>query len=154
MSLATTWKRYVDMETTLSYSNSNSSCSASVGVIRPLMKTVLFSLRMAGIKMRGPGNKPSRTTSQDQGGDFLTDGRGKLNYGGSMRYTLILLLAGCATTIPQGEKYFSIQHGTLMFGSAMGQARRHCEEMGMTVRHLGTDQTGFQPVSRFECVPK
>ena len=105
--------------------------------------------------MRGPGYKPSRTTSQDQGGDFLTDGRGKLNYGGSMRYTLVLLLAGCATQhYGPDDKYFTIEHGTMRFGSAMSQARAHCEKLGMATKHTGTQETGFYMVSRFECVPK
>jgi hypothetical protein len=72
-----------------------------------------------------------------------------------MRFVLLLLIAGCATSSYQpGDKTFSITHGTMRFGSAMSQAKRNCEEMGLAAKHLGTDQTGWQPVSRFECVPK
>jgi hypothetical protein len=108
--------------------------------------------------MRGPGNKPSRTIDLWEEDQQSTEGVIlETNYTGVfMRFiALSLLLAGCSTSSYQpGDKTFTISHGTMMFNSAMGQARRNCEEMGMAVRHLGTHETGFQPVSRFECVPK
>ena len=93
------------METTLPSSAWNSSnCSFIEGVTYTWSRSVRFSLRMAdlGIKMRGPGYKPSRTTGQAEGGGFLPDGRGVIlrafNYGGSMRLIAlsVLLLSACA----------------------------------------------------------
>lgn len=73
----------------------------------------------------------------------------------SVRFSLLAtaVLAGCVN-IPADEKYFSIEHGQLMFSSAMGDAKAHCSKMGMATRHLGTDRAGIYSVSRFECVPK
>jgi hypothetical protein len=69
-----------------------------------------------------------------------------------MRFTaLLMFLVACATPVKEDAKFFTIQHGTVMFGPAMAQAERHCEKLGMRVRHLGTNETGFQTVSRFEC---
>lgn len=64
----------------------------------------------------------------------------------------VLLLAGCATQrIEPDAKYFSIQHGTMMFSSAMGRAVEHCKSLGMKARHLQTKETGWLTVSDFEC---
>ena len=73
-----------------------------------------------------------------------------------MRFAIVLLLAGCATTGSYGptDKYITVEHGTMRFGSAMARAREHCEKLGMATNHLGTQETGFYMVSRFECVPK
>ena len=72
-----------------------------------------------------------------------------------MRFIALLLVAGCSSAVVKPDaKFFTIEHGTVRFGSAMSQATRHCEALGMGARHLGTQETGFYMVSRFECVPK
>ena len=154
MSLATTWNRYVDMDTTLSRSSSSSNCSASVGVIRPLIKTVRFSLRMEEEAGRGRETSPAgkEPAPQEEGWGTLA---GRLNYGGSMRLIALLVLAGCASnSITPTSKHFTIEHGTMRFGSALSQAKRHCESLGMETKHTNTQATGFYMVSSFECVPK
>lgn len=87
----------------------------------------------------------------------MADGRGRFfNYSETaMRVIALLLLAGCASKHYNAtDRYLTIEHGTMRFGSAMAQARSHCESLGMATRHLGTQETGFYMVSRFECVPK
>lgn len=72
-----------------------------------------------------------------------------------MRHLAVLLLAGCTgAQIAPEAKSFSIEHGTIMFAQAAREAETHCKTLGMTSRHLGTDRGGFQPISRFECMPK
>lgn len=135
------------METTFpSSATKSSNCSLKAGVMCAFTWAVRFSLRMW--ERKAPGGKGG--TAGGKAPRHLAERRR-----GAVRGSLLVLsLAGCATPIPQNAKYFSIEHGTMMFSGAMGRARTHCEEMGMEVRHLGTDQTGFQPVSRFECVTK
>jgi hypothetical protein len=72
-----------------------------------------------------------------------------------MRYLLVLLmLAGCAINVPrEAGRYFTIEHGTARFGDAMAAAQRHCADLGMRARHLGTD-LAYMAISRFECVPQ
>ena len=71
-------------------------------------------------------------------------------------YLTLALIAGCATTgsYSPTDKYITVEHGTMRFGTAMNRAREHCEKLGLATRHLGTQETGFYMVSRFECVPK
>ena len=72
-----------------------------------------------------------------------------------MKYLFVLLVAGCASnTITPTTKHFTIEHGTMRFGSALAQAQKHCESLGMETRHTNTQATGFYMVSSFECVPK
>jgi hypothetical protein len=71
-----------------------------------------------------------------------------------MRYLLVLLLAGCITVPKDAGKYFSLEHGQMMFGDALSAARNHCKAMGMDTRHMGTDHVGIYSVSRFECVQR
>lgn len=73
-----------------------------------------------------------------------------------MRYLIVLLLLAACGPIqvrPDAGRYFTIEHGTARFQDAMEGARRHCAQMGMDVRHLGTDR-GEMLMSRFECVSK
>lgn len=71
-----------------------------------------------------------------------------------MRYTLIvLLLAGCAIQVrPDAGKSFTLEHGTKRFSDAMAAAGKHCAQMGLQAKHLGTDRPGNKALSRFECV--
>ena len=70
-----------------------------------------------------------------------------------MRYLFVLLLAGCGAIQPRADagRYFTLEHGTARFGDAMEGARIHCANMGLKVRHVGTDRGGLM-LSRFECV--
>lgn len=71
-----------------------------------------------------------------------------------MRYLIVLLLSGCAITVPQDAgRYFTIEHGTARFGDAMAAAQKHCAVEGLRARHLGTD-TVHMAMSRFECVAR
>ena len=125
----------------------SSSCSLREGVMCALTWAVRFSRFMAlGIK------KPRRATS----GANQQSGQG--GGGESRNYCwigVIVLLAGCASnSITPTSKHFTIEHGTMRFGSALSQAKRHCESLGMETKHTRTDSTGFYMVSSFECVPK
>ena len=71
-----------------------------------------------------------------------------------MRYLLVLLLSGCAITVPaDAGRHFTIEHGTARFGDAMAAANQHCAASGQRARHLGTD-TAYLSMSRFECVDR
>ncbi len=70
-------------------------------------------------------------------------------------YLTLAFIAGCASnSITPTTKHFTIEHGTMRFGAALSQAKRHCESLGMETKHTRTDSTGFYMVSSFECVPK
>lgn len=128
------------MDNTLLLSRrSSSNCSRMVGVIRALTISERFSLRIGKRSPTGKGETGRGETQRFRGGVALVAGA---------------FIAGCVSVPKDAGKYFSIEHGQMMFSTAYSAAKRHCEELGMDTRHLGTDHVGLQSVSRFECVAR
>lgn len=83
---------------------------------------------------------------------------------GNKRFTNVKAEASGCTQVPDAKptpvqpydsRYFTVEHGSQRFDTAMHYAGRYCAQAKLMARHLGTDTPpGAPSISRFECIKK